>query len=356
MGKYLELFRGEVGDLTEKTKLENKPYVAYSTKLGKVTYTVVTTKDPVVEGPANNEIWYTTSDGSLLEIYYDKWTEQDCYDLFSANLVSNTYNNGKGVMTFDDTLTEISGNAFSNKSLFGNGDKILTIIFPNTITVFDGGSLYGCKLLKEFVVPSSVKILGGNVFNYCNSLTNVTIPEGVTEIGDQTFANCLSLANIVIPSSVTSIEDRAFLNCYFQKGKFVNNSSLDAETNNYWGAKIVDQITENGLYILDSVVVAANIYKINENKSVIIPDGVTTIDNDVFKKSQLKSITIPTSVIKIGDSSFEELNDFSINYLGTKSQWNQIEKSYTWAAWTNDDYYVTVHCTDGDLIENVDAA
>ena len=47
MGKYLELFRGEVGDLTEKTKLENKPYVAYSTKLGKVTYTVVPKEEPI---------------------------------------------------------------------------------------------------------------------------------------------------------------------------------------------------------------------------------------------------------------------------------------------------------------------
>ena len=45
MGKYLELFRGEVGDLTEKTKLENKPYVAYSTKLGKVMYTIVPAKE-----------------------------------------------------------------------------------------------------------------------------------------------------------------------------------------------------------------------------------------------------------------------------------------------------------------------
>jgi hypothetical protein len=259
-------------------------------------------------------------------------------------------------MTFDDTLTDISGNAFSSKSLFTNGDKILTITFPNTITQFDSGSLYNCKLLKEFVAPSSVKILGNDVFNRCISLTNVTIPEGVLEIGDQTFANCLSLTNVVIPSSVTSIEDRAFKGCYFLRDKFINNSYLDAEANNYWGAKIVDQITEDGLYILDSVVIAANLYKINENKSVIIPDGVTTIDNDVFKDSQLKSVTIPTSVIKIEDGAFEDLNDFSINYLGTKSQWEQIEKSYNWAAWSNDDYYVTVHCIDGDLREYVDAA
>ena len=45
MSKYLELFLGEVGDLTEKTKLENKPYVAYSSKLGKVVYTVVPKND-----------------------------------------------------------------------------------------------------------------------------------------------------------------------------------------------------------------------------------------------------------------------------------------------------------------------
>ena len=99
MGKYLELFRGEVGDLTEKTKLENKPYVAYSTKLGSVVYTVVPVKDPVVEGPADNEIWYTSSDGNIVNP-----TEPGGFD---ANIVSNTYENGKGVITFDGEVTRI---------------------------------------------------------------------------------------------------------------------------------------------------------------------------------------------------------------------------------------------------------
>ena len=49
MRKYLELFKGSFDDsINEKTKLENKPYIAYSTKLGKVMYTVVPAKEEPV--------------------------------------------------------------------------------------------------------------------------------------------------------------------------------------------------------------------------------------------------------------------------------------------------------------------
>ena len=70
MGKYLELFRGEVGDLTEKTKLENKPYVAYSTKEGRVVYTVVPVKEEETE--IDLTLPYVTfkaeEDGSSIEL------------------------------------------------------------------------------------------------------------------------------------------------------------------------------------------------------------------------------------------------------------------------------------------------
>lgn len=45
----------------------------------------------------NNTIYYTTSDETICTPYSD----------FGANIVSNTYSNGQGVITFDGDVTSI---------------------------------------------------------------------------------------------------------------------------------------------------------------------------------------------------------------------------------------------------------
>lgn len=59
---------------------------------------------PIVEGQPTNEIWYTSSTGDIVEPAHS--------DVFNTRLVSNTYENGKGVMVFEETLTTIGGAAF----------------------------------------------------------------------------------------------------------------------------------------------------------------------------------------------------------------------------------------------------
>ena len=102
----------------------------------------------------DNKIYYTTTDGKKLFPYNSDSTT------FGAILISNTYDNGQGVLVFDDTITSIGKNAFRD----------------------------------------------------CTSLASVTIPNGVTSIGGQAFDGCSSLASITIPDSVTSIGNYAFYN------------------------------------------------------------------------------------------------------------------------------------------------
>ena len=71
---------------------------------------------------------------------------------------------------------------------------------------------------------------------YSNGKGVIKFDNSVTSIGDWAFYDCTGLTSINIPNSVTSIGSYAFYGCYFSS--FVNNSSLDAESNNYWGAKI----------------------------------------------------------------------------------------------------------------------
>ena len=128
-----------------------------------------------VETIPNNQIWYTSSDGKVRP--YGN-------DVFGANIVTNVYENGKGVITFDGNVTSIGDWAFAD-----------------------------CTSLTNITIPNSVTSIGDYAFANCTSLTSITIPSSVTSIGDQAFIYCKSLTSITIPNNVTSIGDYAFIHC-----------------------------------------------------------------------------------------------------------------------------------------------
>ena len=124
----------------------------------------------------NNEILYTSSDGSIIIPTNS--------DVFGANIVSNTYENGQGVITFDAPVTSIGDEAF-----------------------------YYCTSLTSITIPDSVTSIGKSAFEGCSSLTSVTIGDGVTSIGEYAFRYCTSLKNVIIGNSVSKIGESAFKGC-----------------------------------------------------------------------------------------------------------------------------------------------
>ena len=85
--------------------------------------------EPEIPQPAN-EIWYTSSDSSVVTPYKTNG--------FGANIISNTYKNGKGVIKFDGNVTTIGESAF-----------------------------YRCKALTSIIIPNSVTTIGESAFTGC---------------------------------------------------------------------------------------------------------------------------------------------------------------------------------------------
>lgn len=113
----------------------------------------------LIELPADNEIWYTSSDKNMVVPNFS--------NVFGSNLVNNTYNNDTGVITFENTVTNIGDYAF-----------------------------YDCYLMTSIVIPNQVTSIGGCAFSECSSLTSITIPNSVSNIGWMAFSNCSSLNTI----------------------------------------------------------------------------------------------------------------------------------------------------------------
>lgn len=191
--KYIELVKGLFTTDHEARAKQADPYVAYSKEADKFMFTII--PEPAT-GPADNEIWYISSDGNVVTPYSTS--------AFGANIVSNTYEDEHGVITFDNSLTSIGTRAFSSCT------SLVSITIPNSITSFKLRAFEGCSSLTSITIPESVTNIGRYTFEDCSSLSSVNIPNGVSSIGSSVFHNCSSLASITIPNNVTSIGSYAF--------------------------------------------------------------------------------------------------------------------------------------------------
>ena len=188
------------------------------------------------ESVPNNEIWYTYrksvfinngGDGGneeyALEAIQPKSkrilgnSEEHTYipqgpltfnpNAFNANIVSDDFIDGHGVITFDDDVTIVGDYAFSSCN------NLLSITLPQTVTEIGEYAFAYSYSLADVVIPNSVTSISDYAFYNCSSLTGITIPDSVTSINNSTFYNCSSLTGITIPDSVTSISINAFMQC-----------------------------------------------------------------------------------------------------------------------------------------------
>ena len=203
----------------------------------------VTTSQP------NNEIWYTTDNGSIYPV--SNWD----------GFISNTYSNGKGVIVFENDILEIPSGQFDNmgsgkpyirsislpasvqiirtrafleqniteltipqgctceEGAFGYlpslqriiGDNATEdgrfLIEDNTIILYAGS---GVSSLSENDFPTDVTKIGKRAFSGLLSLTSVTIPYYITELGEEAFNLCMNLANIVFSDQIRTIPSYCF--------------------------------------------------------------------------------------------------------------------------------------------------
>ncbi len=270
-----------------------------------------------LDKPQANVIWYTSTNGEIVTPYRT--------DVFGANIVSNTYENSKGVITFDGDVTSIGNYAFADcdsltsvtipdsvteigEYAFFNCTSLTSVTIPDSVTSIGVAAFYDCSSLTSITIPDSVTSIGEATFYNCTSLTSVTIPDSVTKIGVAAFYECSSLTSITIPDSVTSIGERAFAHCSSLaefNGKFASSDGrcliIDGVLNSFAPAglteyTIPDSVTEIGEY--------AFLY-CTSLTSITIPDSVTSIGEAAFYGcTSLTSITIPDSVTDFGDLMF----------------------------------------------------
>ena len=239
------------------------------------------------------KIYYTSTDGQVVI--------PNRTDVFGANIVSNRYENGVGVITFDGRITSIGYGAFNPCW------NLASIIIPNSVTSIGSWAFRFCDCLTSVTIPDSVTEIGALAFSMCESLTSVTFGNSVTMIGSGAFDGCDCLTSVTIPDSVTAIGEHAFSDCKCLTsfyGKFASADNryliINGVLNSFASAGLAEYTIPNSVAkIGDCAFYGCNLI------SITIPDSVTSIGKSAFEFCDcLTSITIPDSVTLIEYSAF----------------------------------------------------
>ena len=271
-----------------------------------------------------NQIWYTSTDGKIVEPSNAK--------AFGANVVSNVYEDGKGVITFDKVVTGIGYGAFSEIQNFKSvtiSDDVktvndLAIYYCHNLEAFYGkfssddnrclivdGKLtaFAPSDLVSYDIPETVTEIGNAVFKGISGLEQINIPNTVTTIHGQAFHACWDLKSVTIPESVVDIREGAFTYCRRLTAFYGKYASSDNK------ALIVDDVfiafargCSDTIYTIPDGVTAIGsgaFYGNSDIVEVVFPNSLTRIVRGAFSGcSSMKNVTIPENVTTIEENAF----------------------------------------------------
>ena len=292
------------------------------------------------EDVPDNEIWYTTTDGHVIPV------RTTCGN---ANIVSNEYVGGKGVIKLDAPFTKLETYTFVPVYNFVTVNNLKTIYLPSSVDVIDYRALSNISNLEEVVINSTNPSTIGNPVSDCpkfvkysgplasedgrclvfnktlyafapGGLSEYTIPEGVESVNSWAFQDH-KLKTLHIPEGVKSLNESAVsvTSYYHDKVKttleyvylpksleqmhayaFILNTSIKA----FYGdcSFISDDnlalIMENGAYFAAYASGA-------DTTEYTIPEGVQYVGNYAFYcASNLKKVNFPDSFVGKGGEAF----------------------------------------------------
>ena len=288
---------------------------------------------------SNNVLYYTSSDGKVVSPYNTS--------AFGANIISNEYVDGRGILTFDSGIKSIGDKAFFRcynlativipEGVTSIGDSafylsgLTSINIPNSIMTIGDNAFYHCYLKsfngkfaspdglflidsgtllaaafdsisEHLIIPDGVTCIGPSAFSGCSKLRDIIFPEGLTIIGVSAFSYCEFLTRLTLPDGLTSIGSDAFSYCSELTSIRIPQSLTSIGSKAFYqcydlsSIAFPDGLTSIGDYAF---------YQCSSLVSITIPQGITSIGNSVFRDClNLTSIILPSGLKRIGDFAF----------------------------------------------------
>lgn len=264
----------------------------------------------------DNEIWYVTTDDSILPLMSE--------GAFDKEVIYHTYENGKGIIRFEGALNALTSfwrtiedaNKLLIVGLPGSIDEInfnpfieafnlqkfigplasedeKCLVLDNSLRSFASG----CGL-EEYVTPSGLTSIASGAFAFNTSLRKIVISEGIISIGEDAFHSdpgyVSKLEEVYLPSTLEWLGGSAFCRCmnikkFYGDNKFVSDDGYSL---------IIDNYNNTGHKYIVSYASAADL------SSYVIPDGVECIGTYCFYYADnLRELTFPDTILDIASSA-----------------------------------------------------
>ena len=203
---------------------------------------------------------------------------------------------GKHLISVDKTAEQFTiadGTLSIGSSAFRSNTALKSIVIPEGVTSIGNHAFFGCSALESVVLPASLTSIGRYAFFGCKALKSLVLPENVVSVGAYAFYQCSALTSVTFGSKIKTVYSGAFNDC--TNLKTVQISDLAAWCNIEFGSENGNPLALDGakLYVGDQVIT-----------ELVIPEGVTAIDNFAFYGTNIRSVTIPDSVASIGHAAF----------------------------------------------------
>ena len=249
----------------------------------------------------NSEIWYSSVDGVVVN--------PTVKDGFGARIVSNTNEDGKGVIAFDGPVTRIPESAFRQS-------RLVTVTLPGSVEevgryAFDQNGAE--RTLEAFYGKGASQdhlslVFGGTLVAVArmNEELDFVIPDGVTKVERGVFEQC-HYRSITLPEGLKDTE-YGFPSLYHLEAFYGPQTSEDHR------CVIIDgelrAVAPEGLtsYVVTDPITGVGNYALYNGFSqigrLILPESATYIGSQAFGQTQIDTLGLPAHLKEIRDEAF----------------------------------------------------
>ena len=183
---------------------------------------------------------------------------------------------------------------YKSNNLFINGEELIDLVIPETITEIGNYCFQNCESIRSLVIPNSIDSIGVSAFFHCTNITSLNVPNSVSYVGEAAFRSCWGLNEISVEEGNPNYDSRENCNALIE----THTNTLLVGCNNTFIPDHVSSIDEYSFYCLVGLT------------SVIIPSFVNSIGQRAFGGcSGLNSvISLATAPPTLGENAFSDIS------------------------------------------------
>ena len=337
----------------------------------------------------NYELTITLTNGTVLELGNIRGEQgeagKSAYELAVENGYEGTLEEWLDSLYggHDKLLTAEAENASAGKTrgsgIYTSGESVTIEALPfvgyDFVGWYDGEELVSAEEEYTFAMPGDnttyearfQKAAGFENFYFTSDFEEckitgydgfpgeeLIIPEGVTRIGDYAFGDLHNVKTLIVADSVTYVGAHAFDSDFnhahaLTKIHIGDNIEYIGVYAFHLGGYDVDEVYFEGdiskLFAMDTSD-QSNVGFFGTDKfyvngelltDLVVPEGVTRINDYIFNDYDLNGIILPTSIGYIGERTFGEIG--AVYYEGTREEWQNVSVNSSYITEFNVYYY-----------------